>query len=338
VPKLLELALNDGVDPLSGMRLGPPTGEAAGFDGFDALYAAFERQLAWVVDLKVGVNNTIERQFARHCPAPFLSAVIADCIAKGRDYYDGGPRYNTTYIQCCGIGTVTDSLSAIKTHVFDSGTVPMSQLLAALAADFQGHEPLRQMLVNRTPFFGNDDDRADAIMQRVYASLLAAIEGRPNTKGGVYHLNMLSTTCHVYFGKRLGATANGRRAGRPESDGTSPSHGADRNGPTAVVRSLAKMDQLQSGGTLLNQRLAPGVLAGETDLDKLVGLIRTYFRLNGHHIQFNVVDSETLRRAQQRPEEYRDLLVRVAGYSDYFVDLDADHQAEIIGRTVNSEL
>jgi formate C-acetyltransferase len=187
--------------------------------------------------------------------------------------------------------------------------------------------------VNKTPAFGNDDDYADAIMQRVYASLFDAIDGKPNTKESEYHLDMLSTTCHIYFGKKLGASANGRFAGLPESDGTSPSHGADRRGPTAVIRSLGKMDQFKSGGTLLNQKFLPSVLAGEEGLDKMAALIRTYFRLDGHHIQFNVVDAETLRDAQKNPDNYRDLLVRVAGYSDYFVDLDIYHQEEIIART-----
>jgi formate C-acetyltransferase len=333
VPKVLEITLNNGIDPLTGTRVGIETGDPRGFATFDELYAAFVRQLDYVVDLKVRVNNYIERMYAKYSPAPFLSVVIHDCIEKGRDYYDGGPRYNTNYIQCCGIGTVTDSLSALKTHVYDSGAVAMGQLLEALAANFAGHEALRLKLWNRTPFFGNDDDRADDLMRRVYDSLYAAIDGRANTKGSVYHLNMLSTTCHVYFGRMLGATPNGRLAHLPESDGTSPSQGADRNGPTAVVKSLAKMDQIRSGGTLLNQRFLPSVLASEQDLDKLGGLIRTYFRLGGHHIQFNVVDTATLRQAQQHPDEYRNLLVRVAGYSDYFVDLDRDHQEEIISRT-----
>lgn len=332
-PKILEVTLNNGVDPLTGTRVGIETGDPRGFATFDELYAAFARQLDYVVDLKVRVNNYIERMYAKYSPAPFLSVVIHDCIENGRDYYDGGPRYNTNYIQCCGIGTVTDSLSALKTHVYDSGAVSMDQLLDALAANFAGHEALRLKLWNRTPFFGNDDNRADDLMRRVYDSLYAAIDGRANTKGSVYHLNMLSTTCHVYFGRMLGATPNGRLAHLPESDGTSPSQGADRNGPTAVVKSLAKMDQIRSGGTLLNQRFLPSVLASEQDLDKLGGLIRTYFRLGGHHIQFNVIDTATLRQAQQTPDEYRNLLVRVAGYSDYFVDLDRDHQEEIISRT-----
>ncbi len=333
VPKILEITLNNGYDQLTGKKVSIETGDPATFTSYTELYAAFTRQLEYVVNLKIRINNYIERMYAKYSPAPFLSVVIHDCIEKGKDYYDGGPRYNTNYIQCCGIGTVTDSLSAIKTHVYDSGAVSITKLLEALKTNFEGVEPLRLKLWNRTPFYGNDDDRADTIMQNVYSALYDAIDGKANTKGTVYHLNMLSTTCHVYFGKMLGASANGRFAGLPESDGTSPSHGADRNGPTAVVKSLSKMDQLKSGGTLLNQRFLPSVLATEQDLDKLGGLIRTYFTLGGHHIQFNVIDTKTLRSAQQHPDEYRNLLVRVAGYSDYFVDLDKDHQEEIINRT-----
>jgi pyruvate-formate lyase len=333
VPKLLELVLFNGVDPISGQKVGLTTGDPRGFESFDALYEAFVKQLNYVIDLKIRVNNYIERMFASHSPAPFLSVVIRDCIAKGKDYYNGGPRYNTSYIQCCGIGTITDSLSAIKTHLFDQRTITMELLLNVTSCNFKGHEALRQRLQNKSPFFGNDDDRADHLMQRVYASLFDAIDGKPNTKGDVYHLNMLSTTCHIYFGKMLGATPNGRLAGKPISDGTSPSHGADRNGPTAVIKSLGKMDQVKSGGTLLNQRFLPGVLETEADIDKLAHLIRTYFKLNGHHIQFNIVDTETLKNAQNCPDDYRDLLVRVAGYSDYFVDLDEYHQREIIERT-----
>ncbi|MBW2409035.1 MAG: glycyl radical protein [Deltaproteobacteria bacterium] len=333
VPKILELTLNNGIDPLSGQTVGLQTGDPSVFENFDALYDAFVLQLRYVVDLKIKINNYIERMYAKYAPAPFLSVVIADCIANGKDYYNGGPRYNTNYIQCCGIGTVTDSLSAIKKHVFETETVRMEELLTAIQGNFAGQQALRLRLLNKTPFFGNDDDAADTLMRRVYADLFAAIDGKPNTKGTSYHLNMLSTTCHVYFGKMLGASANGRLAGCPISDGTSPSHGADRNGPTAVIKSLAKMDQIKSGGTLLNQRFLPDVLKGEDGIGKLCHLIRTYFNLNGHHIQYNVVDSSTLRKAQQAPDDYRDLLVRVAGYSDYFVDLDGDHQEEIIART-----
>ena len=338
VPKILELALNNGTDPLSGQTVGLQTGDPKAFDHFDDLYDAFVTQLHYIVDLKIRVNNYIERMYAKYAPAPFLSVVIADCIANGKDYYNGGPRYNTNYIQCCGIGTVTDCFSAIKKHVFETKTVLMDELLAALQDNFSGQEALRQRLLNKTPFFGNDEDAPDVLMRQVYADLFGAIDGKPNTKGTTYHLNMLSTTCHVYFGKMLGASANGRLAGLPISDGTSPSHGADRNGPTAVIKSLAKMDQVKSGGTLLNQRFLPDVLKDEDGIEKLCHLIRTYFNLNGHHIQFNIVDSATLRKAQQAPDEYRDLLVRVAGYSDYFVDLDVDHQEEIIARTEHDSI
>jgi formate C-acetyltransferase len=333
VPKILELALNNGVDPLTDKKIGPRTGNPAAFDNFDELYNAFDRQLKHIVDLKIRVNNYIERMYATYAPAPFLSVVIKDCIAKGKDYYNAGPRYNTNYIQCCGIGTITDSLSAIKKHVFELKEITMVQLMDALKKNFKGQEILRLRLFNKTPFYGNDDDYADSIMQRVFSSLYRAIDGKPNTKDTSYHLNMLSTTCHIYFGKKLGASANGRMAAMPISDGTSPSHGADRKGPTAVIKSLGKMDQIKSGGTLLNQRFLPDVLEGEGGIEKLGHLIRAYFRLNGHHLQFNIIDSQTLRNAQTAPDEYRDLLVRVAGYSDYFIDLDKHHQEEIIART-----
>ncbi len=333
VPKIMELALNNGVDPLTGKQIALKTGDAASFASFDDFYGAFERQLKYVVDTKIRTDNYIQRMFARYAPAPYLSVLIHDCIENGRDYYDGGARYNTDYIQCCGIGTVTDSLSVLKKHVYEDRALDIGDLLRALKENWEGWEEMRQFVWNRTPFFGNDDDAADSIMQRVYASLLEAIDGKNSPKGPTYRVNMLSTTCHIYFGKKLGATPNGRFAHAPESDGTSPSHGADRNGPTAVVKSLSKMDQVKSGGTLLNQRFLPSVLAGDTGLEKMAQLIRTYFKLGGHHIQFNVVDTETLRKAQKNPDEYRSLLVRVAGYSDYFVDLDEYHQEEIIART-----
>jgi len=333
VPKILELTLNNGIDPLTGKKISSATGDPIHFRDFEEFYRAFEKQLAHVVDIKISTDNYIQRMFARFAPAPYLSMLIHDCIENGKDYYDGGPRYNTDYIQCCGIGTVTDSLSVLRKHVYEEGTLSMDSLLNALRDNWKEHEELRQFVWNKTPFFGNDDDYADAIMQRVYSSLIDTIDGRNSPKGPTYHVNMLSTTCHIYFGKKLGATPNGRFAHTPESDGTSPSHGADRRGPTAVVKSLSKMNQIRSGGTLLNQRFLPSVLKDDTGLTKMSKLVRTYFNLGGHHIQFNVVDTETLRKAQKSPDEYRGLLVRVAGYSDYFVDLDEHHQEEIIART-----
>lgn len=331
-PKLLEYALTNGVDMLTGKHVSIKTGELSEFKTFDDLYAAFEKQMAYVVDTKIGVDNYLRYQYATNMAATYLSCVIRDCIEKGKDYYNGGPRYNSDYIQCCGIGTITDSLSAIKKHVYDEGTYTLEELVAAMKDNWEGHEAMRLTLWNKTPFFGNDDDYADDIMRRVYDSLFKTIDGKHSILGPTYHLNMLSTTCHNYFGQKLAATPNGRFSGMPESDGTSPSHGADRHGPTAVVKSLGKMDQVKSGGTLLNQRFLPSVLAGEEGIEGVKNLIRAYFKLGGHHIQFNVVDEATLRDAQAHPDNYRGLLVRVAGYSDYFVDLDNYQQEEIIAR------
>lgn len=331
--KVLEITLNNGLDPRTHKRIGLPTGDPRAFDSFDDLFAAFRAQMEHFVDIKVRGNNVIERLYATYMPAPFLSIIIDDCIAKGHDYNDGGPRYNTTYIMGTGTGTLTDSLSAIKRHVFDERTVTWDKLLGALAADFEGHEELRQLLLNRTPRFGNDDDAADDLMRRHFDLFFDLIDGRPNTKGGQYHVNYLSTTCHVYFGQVTGATPDGRRAYQPLSDGASPSQGAARNGPTAVIRSMAKMDHVRTGGTLLNLKFTPKVLEGDTGIERLAQLIRSYFRLGGHHVQFNVVSAETLRAAQEHPEQHRDLIVRVAGYSDFFCDLTRALQDEIIART-----
>ena len=333
VPKILEVTLHNGVDPVSGRKVGLETGDPRGFGNYDELYAAFMKQIRYFVDMKVRVSNYIDRMFAKYAPATFLSLFIDDCIAKGRDYYNCGPRYNTTYIQCTGLGTITDSLVTLKKHIFEDKRWSMDELLKAMADNFEGAEAMRQTILNRTPFFGNDDEYADSIAVKVFDDLYDTIEGKPNTKGECFHLNMLSTTWHVYFGKVMGATPNGRLAGRAISDGTSPSHGADTHGPSAVIKSLGKLDQVKSGGTLLNQRFLPSLLKREEDISKLSSLIRSYFALGGHHIQFNIVDTETLYAAQKCPEDYRDLLVRVAGYSDYFNDMNADLQADVIMRT-----
>ena len=333
LPKVLEVALNNGVDPRTGKKIGVETGDPRGFTSFEEVLGAWRKQLHHFIDIKVKGNQVIERLYARQMPAPFLSLLIDDCIAKGRDYHDGGPRYNTTYIMGVAPGTATDSLSAIKFHVFDRRTLTMAELLDALAANFDGHEKTRLRLWNRTPKYGNDDDYADRILRDVFNAFYDEVNGRPNTKGGTYRVNWLSTTCHVYFGSVTGATPDGRKAWEPHSDGISPVQGADRRGPTAVIQSAAKMDQARTGGALLNQKFTPQVLEGEEGLDKMAHLVRAYFKLDGHHIQFNVVTAQTLRAAQADPEKYRDLIVRVAGYSDYFRDLTAALQNEIIART-----
>lgn len=337
-PKILEIALNNGTDPLTGRKIGLETGPAGSFTCFEDLYDAWRRQMIYFVNLKLEVNNYIERMFSLYSPATFLSLFIDDCIAKGKDYYSGGARYNTTYIQCTGLGTLTDCFTTLKKHVFEEGRYTMDEMLAAVAANWEGKEPMRLYIRNHTPFFGNDDDYADSIAVRIYDDLVDAIEGRPNTRGGQTQLNMLSTTCHNYFGQMCGASVNGRFAHFAISDGTSPAHGSDTKGPTCVVRSLGKLDQTKSGGTLLNVRFIPALLRRDEDIEKFGCLIREYFRLGGHHIQFNIVDSETLLQAQKDPDSYRDLLVRVAGYSDYFNDMTCQLQNEIIARTENDDI
>lgn len=333
LPKILELVLHDGLDPRTGRQLGIKTGDPRTFRSFAELFAAFKEQLHYFMDIKVKGSNIIERLYAVHMPAPYLSLLIDDCIAKGRDYNAGGARYNTNYVQGVGLGSLTDSLSSINYHVFTEQKVAMDQLIKALDSDFSGQEALRQLLINKTPHFGNDHDFADEIMTEIFDAYYAEVNGRPNTKGGSYRVNMLPTTCHVYFGSVIGASPEGRRAGEPLSEGISPVQGMDLLGPTAVIKSAAKLDHSRTGGTLLNMKFTPQVLEGEEGLAKLAQLVRSYFKLGGHHIQFNVVSAKTLRAAQAEPEKYRDLIVRVAGYSDYFCDLSEALQEEIINRT-----
>ena len=331
--KMLELALHDGRDPRTGRQLGPHTGGAADLATFDQLFTAFEAQTRHFLNLKLRGNQLIERLYATRMPAPFLSVLTDDCISRGRDYNAGGARYNNTFIQAVGIGSLTDSLSALKEMVFDTHGIPLPELVSALDTNFAEREIMRQRMVNKTHKYGNDDDYADDLMVRAFRFLFEAIDGRPNGKGGAYRLEMLPTTCHVYFGQVCLASADGRRAGEPLSEGISPAQGADRQGPTAVLKSAGKMDHVKTGGTLLNMKFTPSLLEGDTGIDSLHHLVRAYFKLDGHHVQFNVVTSAALREAQTRPEAHRDLIVRVAGYSDYFVDCSKELQEEIIRRT-----
>ncbi|MBN2161308.1 MAG: glycyl radical protein [Pontiellaceae bacterium] len=329
LPKVLEITLNNGIDPMSGQKLGID----APFSTYEELFDAFRKQLHHFIEIKVTGNNTIEKLYMEQMPVPFLSTIISDCIRNGKDYNAGGARYNTMYIQGVGIGTMTDSLCAIRKHVFEDKTASMPELMEALSKDFEGHELLRGKLFNQSPKYGNDDDEADVVMRSVFDAFHAEVSGRPSMKGGKYAINMLPTTCHVYFGSVIGATPCGRKARMPLPEGISPSKGADRKGPTAVIQSAAKMGHIDTGGTLLNQKFTPQVMAGQRGIDNMSALVRAYFRMDGHHIQFNVVDKQTLLDAQKKPEEYSDLIVRVAGYSDYFNNLDKVLQDEIIART-----
>ncbi len=336
ISKVLEITLNNGIDPLKGKLVGLETGRSSDYKDFDDLIDAFKRQLEYFIDIKMQGSDTIDHIYSENMPAPFLSLFIDDCVSSGKDYNNGGARYNSFYIQGVGLGSVTDSLTSIKFNVFDSKQISLTDLLEIMGNDFLGYETFRSDLVNNTPKYGNDDDYADDIMRQVFDIYYNAINGRPSRNGGMFRANMLSTTCHIYFGSVCGALADGRKAFEPLSEGISPVQGADRKGPTSVIKSAAKIDHIKTGGTLLNQKFTPQLLEDEEDLSKLAHLVRSYFKLDGHHIQFNVVKAETLREAQKHPEKYKDLIVRVAGYSDYFVDLTEALQNEIIRRTEHS--
>ncbi|MBN2632804.1 MAG: glycyl radical protein [Bacteroidales bacterium] len=331
--KVLELTLNNGFDSRTGKQVGLKTGYAADYPTFEDLMQAFRAQVTYFIDIKIRGNNVIMKTFAHFLPAPFLSLLVEDCIANGRDYNNGGARYNTTYIQGVGLGSITDILTSLRYNIYDTKRYTWKMLLEAVDADFKGYEQIQHDLIYDTPKYGNDDDYADQHAVAVFEIYYDAVNGRPDSRGGVHRINMLPTTSHVYFGSVTGATADGRNAFKPLSEGISPSQGADSQGPTAVIRSAAKIDHLKTGGTLLNQKFAPSFFSDEESYSCLTALIRSYFALEGHHVQFNVVSADTLRDAQKHPEQYRDLIVRVAGYSDYFNDLGEDLQNEIIMRT-----
>ena len=336
IPKIFQLTLFNGFDEYSGKQLGLQLGYAKDFKNFDELWTAFKKQLKHFVDIKIRGNNVIERLYAEEMPAPCLSVVTNDCISNAKDYNAGGARYNTNYIQGVGIGTVTDCVASVKYNVFDEKNFTMEELIDAMEHDFEGYDYIYSLVHDKTPKYGNDDDYADELMREIFDLYHDTIVGRPNMKGGKYGIDMLPTTCHVYFGDVILATPNGRKAHKPVSEGISPEKSADTNGPTAVIKSCAKMDHLATAGTLLNQKFTPNVVAGEAGLNNMASLVRSYFAMDGHHIQFNVVYRQTLIEAQKHPEDHKDLIVRVAGYSDFFRNLDKPLQDEIIERTEQS--
>ena len=333
--KVLEITLHNGTDPATGKRIGVQSGDPAGFKSFQELLDAFTTQLRHFTSIKIRGNNIIERIFSSHMPVPFLSLLIDDCISNGTDYNAGGARYNTSYIQGVGLGSITDMLSSIDHHVFQKRTITLKTMLEVLSQNFEGHDELRAALLYDTPKYGNDDDRADRHATWVFNAFYDSVNGQKSPRGATYRINMLPTTSHVYFGKVVGATSDGRLAGEPLSEGISPFQGMDRKGPTAVLNSALKIDHLKTGGTLLNQKFTPDFFRDDRSIRKVTQLIRSYFRMDGHHIQFNVVSADTLRDAQKHPEKYQDLIVRVAGYSDYFNDLGPELQDEIIRRTAH---
>jgi len=328
--KCLELALNGGRSMTTGKKYGPE--REYRFEGMEDIWQALGEQIENAVNLKHTYDQVARAAFAEHCPVVFTSLVMNDCIKKGRDFHQGGARYNLPLMCGVGTGTVTDSLSALSNLVFMKKRIGLDELLEALKADFQGFEKLKAMLLNKTPRYGNDIEETDLLAARLVHEFRSSLSKLKNQEGTGYAANMIPTTTHIFFGDLTAATTDGRSAGAPLSEGISPVQGMDRQGPTAVINSLARIDHASCAGTLVNMKFNPRVLKGRKNLIKFSALIKSYFDLGGHHLQFNVITRETLLEAQKNPEKYRSLLVRVAGYSDYFVTLSREVQEEIISR------
>lgn len=333
--RILELTLFGGQDPATGQQVGLDTPLLTAMGGFDELEAAYDRQLAHFVALMVKGCDVVDGIHAEVYPSPFLSLVVQDCIVRGLDVTAGGAHYNFSGVQGVQIANVADSLAAVRAAVFDEGWLTAGDLLDALRENFAGRETLRQRLINRVPKYGNDDDRVDVYASRWADRYSALVAGYPTIRGGTYHPGFYTVSAHVPMGAHVGATPDGRLAGTPLADGgLSPTAGRDRRGATAVLKSVSKLNlRLASNGTLLNMKFLPSFFDGMAALDKFVLLLRGFCRLEIPHVQFNVVSAEMLRAAQADPDAYRSLVVRVAGYSAYFTELDQELQDEIITRT-----
>jgi len=332
--KCLELALNDGVDPLTGLQLGLHTGTIKSMAAFTDVVEAYRKQIEYFVKLLVISNNSCDIAHGAICPLPLLSSMVQDCITKGKSLQEGGAHYNFTGPQGVGVANVGDALAALKKVVYEDGAINRDTLAGALSKNWEGYENLRQVMLNQAPKFGNDDDYADELARLAARIYCEEVEKYTNPRGGQFQAGLYPVSANVPFGAAVGALPDGRLAGTPLADGVSPVSGRDVNGPTAAAKSVAKLDhEIASNGTLFNQKFLPSALRGETGHGNLASLVRTYFSLGGMHVQFNVISKEILREAQQNPEQYRGLVVRVAGYSAFFTSLDKSLQEDIITRT-----
>jgi formate C-acetyltransferase len=332
--KILEVTLNNGIDPATNKQLGPQTGEVSSFPSFEDFMNAYWIQLRHFVKLMVILEHSIDKAHADMTPVPFLSSLVDDCIEKGQDVMEGGAHYNFVGPEGVGVATTADSLAVIKKLVFEEGKLDFNELVKILRANFENYEIVRQMLITRAPKFGNDNDYVDLIAREVAGVYCREVEKYQTMRGGSFSPGLYTATSHVPMGMVVGATPDGRLAGAPLNDGISPSQGRDVLGPTASIKSVSKLDQvLASNGTLLNMKFNPTNLQDSRSLEKFINMIRSYFKMGGLHVQFNAVSADTLREAQQKPEKYRDLVVRVAGYSAFFTSLEKTLQDEVISRT-----
>ncbi|MFW6001253.1 MAG: glycyl radical protein [Halanaerobium sp.] len=333
--KVLELALNDGKDPLQDYKqLGPNTGEISSFESFEEVMDAYKTQMEYFVELLIHSDNCVDLAHAERAPLPFLSSMVDDCIAEGKSVQNGGAHYNFTGPQGVGVANVGDSLAALRKLVFEDKEISIEELQQALANNFEGQETLRQRLLNNAPKFGNDIDEVDELAREGALIYCKEVEKYENPRGGSFQPGLYPVSANVPLGAATGATPEGRLAGTPLADGVSPVGGRDKNGPTAAVNSVAKLDHhIASNGTLLNQKFHPSALEGESGSRNLNALVGSFFDQKGFHIQNNVVSGDILRDAQENPDNYQDLVIRVAGYSAHFVSLDKSLQDDIISRT-----
>jgi formate C-acetyltransferase len=338
--RVLELTLYGGRDPQSGKQIGLHTPALGEMRCYTELEAAYDAQLAHFVRLMVRGCDIVDRTHAEVLPSPFLSLVVDDCLERGLDVTAGGARYNFSGVQGVQIANVADSLAGVRQAVFQEKWLTGDALLHALRGNYGQHESLRQRLLNEVPKYGNDDDRVDDLARRWADRYSELVAQHHNVRGGIYQPGFYTVSAHMPMGRHVGATPDGRRSGEPLADGgLSPSAGRDRRGPTAVLRSVSKIDlALASNGTLLNMKFLPSFFDGERALERFVTLLRGFCALGIPHVQFNVVSTATLRQAQARPDAHRHLVVRVAGYSAYFGELDRDLQDEIIRRTAYADV
>ncbi|MCT4625943.1 glycyl radical protein [Halodesulfovibrio sp.] len=332
--KVVELCLNDGVDRRTGKQIGPKSGKLEDFTSFDEVMQSYEAQTSYFVKLMAAADNAVDMTHGKHCPLPFLSGLVEDCIGRGMSLQEGGAIYNFTGPQGVGVANAGDSLAAIKKLVFEEKLITVKELQDALHSNFEGQEDLRLMLVNRAPKYGNDNDFADAVAKDAADIYCNEVNRYTNPRGGKFQPGLYPASANVPLGSVVTATPDGRMAWSPLADGVSPISGYDSCGPTASVLSVAKLDhEIASNGTLLNQKFHPSALAGDNGLENLKAVTETYFQNGGFHVQYNVISRETLELAQEKPEDYKGLVVRVAGYSAFFTALDKSLQDDIIART-----
>ena len=338
--KALELALNGGRCLLTGRQLGPDLGALSDFKTYEELENALAEQVDHFIEKMLAACEIVERVHQQLLPTPFLSCVIDDCMEKALDVTVGGAKYNLSGIQVIQPANIADSLAAVKKLVFEEKRLSAAQVLEAIRTDYAGQEPVRRLLLNAAPKYGNDIDEVDLVAARWVAFFARRLEGRVNYRGGRYHTGLYTVSAHIPMGQQVGATPDGRKAKEPLADGgMSAVYGRDTQGPTALLKSVSKIDsKYGSNGTLLNMKFLPAFFATEQGIEKFAGLLRALIALQINHVQFNVVNRQDLIAAQKEPEKHRNITIRVAGYTAYFVELARDLQDEIIARTAYGDI